>query len=54
MFSKGIKPLPLINFLNMVFTKFDSIAKIYNVEKIKTIGDGYMAAAGKKIYFKKI
>jgi adenylate cyclase len=40
--SRGIKPLPLINFLNHVFSRFDTVAKLFGVEKIKTIGDGYM------------
>jgi class 3 adenylate cyclase len=33
-------------FLNYVFGEFDLIMKKHGCEKIKTIGDGYMAAAG--------
>lgn len=36
----------LIKILDEVFSEFDLIAERYNVEKIKTIGDSYMAAAG--------
>ena len=30
----------------MIFTEFDQLAVEHGVEKIKTIGDCYMAAAG--------
>lgn len=36
----------LEGFLDEVFTKFDTISEHYQVEKIKTIGDAYMVAAG--------
>lgn len=39
-------PAELIEQLNRVFYQFDAIAKRYNMEKIKTIGDSYMAAGG--------
>ncbi len=32
--------------LNQIFYEFDSIVESEGLEKIKTIGDGYMAAAG--------
>jgi class 3 adenylate cyclase len=32
--------------LNRIFSTFDALTKEYEVEKIKTIGDAYMAAAG--------
>ena len=35
--------------LNEVFTAFDRIATSHGVEKIKTMGDGYMAVAGAPI-----
>lgn len=44
--AKNISPLGLIKRLERYFTKFDSIVKKYNLEKIKTIGDAYMALAG--------
>ncbi|PHR28423.1 MAG: guanylate cyclase [Fluviicola sp.] len=44
--AKNINPLGLIKRLEYYFTKFDSIIEKYNLEKIKTIGDAYMALAG--------
>lgn len=39
-------PDELVQFLNEVFSKFDALSAKHGVEKIKTIGDAYMAAAG--------
>ena len=36
----------LVRNLNNVFSRFDSLAARFGLEKIKTIGDAYMAAAG--------
>ena len=36
----------VVQLLNEIFKKFDSISKKHGVEKIKTIGDAYMLAAG--------
>ena len=36
----------LVKLLNEVFSAFDRLAEKYGLEKIKTIGDAYMAAAG--------
>ena len=36
----------LVALLNRVFSQFDELTARYGVEKIKTIGDGYMAACG--------
>lgn len=44
--AKNISPLGLIKSLERYFTKFDSIIAKYDLEKIKTIGDAYMALAG--------
>lgn len=44
--AKNISPLALIKRLEHYFTKFDSIMDKYNLEKIKTIGDAYMALSG--------
>lgn len=44
--SKSIKPLKLVKRLEHYFTRFDQIVERYNLEKIKTIGDAYMALAG--------
>jgi len=45
-FSKDTDPVKVVSVLNEIFTKFDSLTKKYGLEKIKTIGDCYMAAAG--------
>ena len=45
-FSEGISAEMLVDVLNDIFTRFDSIADSHGIEKIKTIGDAYMAAAG--------
>lgn len=36
----------VVHVLNEIFTHFDGLAEHYGVEKIRTIGDGYMVAAG--------
>ena len=36
----------IVKLLNLLFSKFDALLDHYNVEKIKTIGDSYMVAAG--------
>lgn len=45
-FSQGVSPEVLVEVLNDLFTRFDHIADHRGLEKIKTIGDCYMAAAG--------
>jgi class 3 adenylate cyclase len=44
--AKNIKPIKLVKRLEHYFTKFDEIIDRYKLEKIKTIGDAYMAIAG--------
>ncbi len=44
--SSRIEVEDLLRLLNRVFTEFDHIATEHGLEKIKTIGDAYMAAAG--------
>lgn len=44
--SNGIAPNDLVQDLNTIFTRFDEICIKYGLEKIKTIGDSYMAVAG--------
>jgi len=44
--SARISSEELVKTLNKVFTVFDKICERYNVEKIKTIGDAYMAVCG--------
>ncbi|PIR15562.1 MAG: adenylate cyclase, partial [Elusimicrobia bacterium CG11_big_fil_rev_8_21_14_0_20_64_6] len=45
-FSEGVSPDELVDILNDLFTCFDDVADKCGLEKIKTIGDCYMAAAG--------
>ena len=45
-FSDGVSAEVLVDVLNDIFTRFDNIADNRGLEKIKTIGDAYMAAAG--------
>jgi adenylate cyclase len=44
--STTMPPLPLVELLNDVFSYFDTLVDEYGLEKIKTIGDCYMVAAG--------
>ncbi len=44
--SSKLPPEEVVAFLNQVFTKFDALAGKHGLEKIKTIGDAYMVAAG--------
>lgn len=44
--SSQISPLELVSLLNDIFSTFDSLAEKFGVEKIKTIGDAYMAVCG--------
>lgn len=44
--AKNEDPRKVVETLNNIFTHYDIIAKKYGLEKIKTIGDSYMAAAG--------
>jgi adenylate cyclase len=44
--SEELAPAETVKILNDVFSIFDDIADEFGVEKIKTIGDAYMAAAG--------
>ncbi|GAB7541767.1 adenylate/guanylate cyclase domain-containing protein [Cupriavidus sp. 8B] len=45
-FSAAMSAECLVAVLNEIFTEFDTIADRRGLEKIKTIGDAYMAAAG--------
>ncbi|WP_299459715.1 adenylate/guanylate cyclase domain-containing protein [uncultured Microscilla sp.] len=44
--SQGMGSDKLVEELNVTFNKFDEISEKYNLIKIKTIGDSYMAAGG--------
>lgn len=43
---EGLTPELILNELNHIFTAFDQILEEHQLEKIKTMGDGYMAVAG--------
>lgn len=45
-FCKPLKATEVVQHLNSVFIIFDRIAAKYGIEKIKTIGDSYMAVCG--------
>jgi len=44
--SGRISPHALVDLLNKVFSAFDHLTERHGLEKIKTIGDAYMAVAG--------
>lgn len=48
--SIHMTPDEVIKMLNKIFSRFDALAHKYDVEKIKTIGDAYMAVAGVPAY----
>jgi adenylate cyclase len=44
--SEKLSPKELVDDLNVCFSEFDKIITKHSIEKIKTIGDAYMAAGG--------
>jgi class 3 adenylate cyclase len=44
--ARSLSPKELVAMLNDLVSAFDEAASQHGVEKIKTIGDGYMAASG--------
>src|SRR5437763_8107433 len=44
--SQNREPTEIVSLLNGLFTRFDAIAAKHGIEKIKTVGDAYMAVAG--------
>ncbi|MCU0425864.1 MAG: hypothetical protein MUF71_09590 [Candidatus Kapabacteria bacterium] len=44
--SSSIPPEELVGLLDTVFTEFDAISERFGLEKIKTIGDCFMAVSG--------
>jgi adenylate cyclase len=44
--ADGLSPQELVEEINSCFSAFDNIMEKHGVEKIKTIGDAYMAAGG--------
>jgi len=45
-YSSRVPPEELVAMLNEIFSAFDELVEKHGLEKIKTIGDSYMAAAG--------
>jgi class 3 adenylate cyclase len=44
--SAAADPADVVQKLNEIFSEFDDLAALHGLEKIKTIGDAYMVAAG--------
>lgn len=44
--SEKLEPKALVQLLNKIFSHLDALVEKYGLEKIKTIGDCYMVAAG--------
>lgn len=44
--SNSISPEQVVVMLNRLFSRFDELSGRFGIEKIKTIGDAYMACAG--------
>lgn len=44
--SSEMPPQKVVNLLNGLFTRFDQAAQELGIEKIKTVGDAYMAVCG--------
>jgi class 3 adenylate cyclase len=44
--ASRVTPAVLVDNLNRIFSAFDDLCRRSGIEKIKTIGDAYMAAAG--------
>jgi adenylate cyclase len=44
--SERLSPVRVVEMLDELFGHFDDLAERYDVEKIKTLGDAYMAASG--------
>ncbi len=44
--SAEMTPVSMVELLNEIFSHFDGLVEKYDLEKIKTVGDCYMVAAG--------
>ncbi len=44
--TEELSPNEMVQLLNDIFSEFDNAAERHGIEKIKTIGDAYMAAGG--------
>ncbi len=45
-FARELPARELVHTLNHIFSEFDYLAKQHHLEKVKTIGDGYMVVGG--------
>ena len=45
-YAESLSPEELVKSVDFYFTEFDNIMEKYGLEKIKTLGDSYMCAAG--------
>src|SRR5881396_4188895 len=45
-FAQGLPPVEVVGILDQLFSHFDALVERHGLEKVKTIGDCYMAAAG--------
>ena len=45
-FASAVTATELVHMLNEIFSEFDRLVDFYGLEKIKTIGDSYMAVGG--------
>jgi guanylate cyclase len=44
--TSELTPREMVELLNEIFSRFDSLVEEFGVEKIRTIGDNYMVASG--------
>ena len=44
--AQRLTPAEMVGMLDQLFSRFDALVELHGLEKIKTIGDCYMAAAG--------
>jgi adenylate cyclase len=47
--TAAMPPAELVDLLSQLFSRFDRLAEQHDLEKIKTIGDGYMVVSGAPI-----
>ena len=50
--SANMPPADLVDLLSQIFSRFDQLAETHGLEKIKTIGDGYMVVGGAPLELK--